>query len=99
MGFRVENCTDEKMIRISREKNIRQMVEVQAIVASYSGVNQKAQMRNYICLAGVGSKTAAGKYFWLAFKPQSEESKVSWKFHIQNPEMGGESLLKLKRRQ
>lgn len=56
-------------------------------------------MRNYICVAGVGSKTAAGNYFWLAFKTQSEGSKVSWKFHIQNPEMGGEIILKLKRRQ
>lgn len=86
------------MIQIHRE-NISQMVEVQVMVVSYSGVNQEAQMRNYICLAGVGSKTAAGNYFWLAFKTQSEGSKVSWKFHIQNPEMGGEIILKLKRRQ
>lgn len=69
------------MTQISTEKNICQMVEVQVMVVSYSGVNEKDQMRNYICLAGVGSKIAAGSYFWLAFKTQTEGSKVLWKFH------------------
>lgn len=37
------------------------------MVVSYSGVNEEAQKRSNICLAGVGSKTAAGNYFGLFF--------------------------------
>lgn len=83
------------MISISREKNVSQIVEAKVMVVSYSGVNEEAQMRNYICLAGVGSKIAAGNYFWLAFKTQTDGSNVSWKFHIQNPSTGGKIVLKL----
>jgi hypothetical protein len=51
-------------------------------------------MRSHICLAGLGSKFAAGNYFWLAFKTQSEGSNVSKIFHIQNSWIGGERELK-----
>ena len=72
------------MIQVCREKNISQIVEVKLMVVSYSGVDEETRKRSYICLAGVGSKIAAGNYFWLTFKTQTEGSNVSWKFHIQN---------------
>lgn len=59
-------------------------MEVKVMVVSYSGVNEEAQMRSYICLAGVGSKIAAANYFWLIFKTTTEGSNVSWKFHAPN---------------
>lgn len=83
-GFRVESCTDKEGCFKSAKTSISQIVEAKVMVASCSGVNQEAQMRSHICGAGVGSKIAAGNYFWLALKTQTKGSKVSWKFHIQN---------------
>lgn len=55
---------------ISGEKNISHIVEAKVMVVSGSGVNAEAQMRSYICLAGVASElqleTTSG---WL-LKPQ-----------------------------
>lgn len=81
--------------QISRGKSLNQMVEAKVMVVGYSGANDKAHMRSYICQAEVGSKIAAGNDFSPAFTSrQTKESNVSWKFHISNPIDGMEDSIK-----